>query len=320
MAVRAEPVEAKPFAITGTRVVERPSRSNLNLMLDDSAEYTLLEQLCLGRRLDPAMCEDRIFTGRSLVAVLDGATAKSDLQWGALSSGLHAVQHVFAELAKVPVAAEAREAVDQLTRALYRTYVECGRAELVARESQHRPTVSFVAISTARRELWIVGDCQALVNGRLVTGAKLIDKVNAEARALYLEGEILAGKSVAELLLDDVGRRFVWPLVTRQTMFQNKPEAGEFWFAAIDGFPVPAEGIHVERLPDEETEVVLATDGYPMLKPTLAESEAAVQRLIVEDPLCFRTHTSVKGIAPGDRSFDDRAYVRIRLSANQPRP
>lgn len=292
--------------------------AKLNRMVDPTTaedEYTLLEQLCVGKRLDPALCEDGIFTGRALIAVLDGATAKSELRWGGMSSGLYAAQTLLAELAKVPTAATAHEAVAQLSHALHKTYVEYGRTELVARESQHRPAASFVAVSTDRRELWMVGDCQALVNGRLVAGAKLIDKVNAEARALYLEGEILAGRSVAELLLDDVGRRFVWPLVTRQTMFQNKPETGEFWFAVIDGFPVPAEGIRVESLPDDETEVVLATDGYPVLMPTLAESEAAVQRLIIEDPLCFRRHKSVKGVAPGDRSFDDRAYVRIRLPA-----
>ena len=60
-------------------------------------------------------------------------------------------------------------------------------------------------------------------------------------------------------------------------------------------------------------EIVLASDGYPFLKPTLANSEAALAHLIATDPQCVRYFIATKGLVSGNRSFDDRTYIRFVL-------
>ena len=59
-------------------------------------------------------------------------------------------------------------------------------------------------------------------------------------------------------------------------------------------------------------DIILASDGYPFLKPTLAESENALAAQLDSDPLCIRSFKATKGLASGNKSFDDRSYVRFK--------
>ena len=79
----------------------------------------------------------------------------------------------------------------------------------------------------------------------------------------------------------------------------------------LDGFPVPREGVRIFPVPEDVDSVVLATDGYPVLRGTLEDSEAELAALLRRDPLLIREFRSTKAARPGCASFDDRAYVRI---------
>lgn len=94
----------------------------------------------------------------------------------------------------------------------------------------------------------------------------------------------------------------------------------------IDGFPIYREGVRVVSLEEESStissfsecntpfqEIVLASDGYPFLKPTLAESEAALEHLIARDPQCIHDFIATKGLEEGNKSFDDRTYIRFKV-------
>jgi glycerophosphoryl diester phosphodiesterase len=131
-------------------------------------------------------------------------------------------------------------------------------------------------------------------------------------RALILESEILRGATIEELSKTDRGRQIIWPLLERQTIFQNNLSAGEYWYPAVDGFPIPTKGILVKKIPERVTSIVLATDGYPMLGRNLRESENALKELLGRDPLLFREYKNSKGVLSGNVSFDDRAFVRLR--------
>ena len=101
-------------------------------------------------------------------------------------------------------------------------------------------------------------------------------------------------------------------------------------YTVIDGFPIYREGVKVVALKtkpvlsgidtyfQEQTkpvsslnEVVLASDGYPFLKPTLAASEAALAEQIANDPQNIHFFIATKGIVEGNKSFDDRTYIRF---------
>ena len=71
----------------------------------------------------------------------------------------------------------------------------------------------------------------------------------------------------------------------------------------------------VTPVPADCREVVLATDGYPILRGDLQSSEDALKELLTEDPLLHRRYRSTKAPVGPDGSFDDRCYVRLRLEA-----
>ena len=59
----------------------------------------------------------------------------------------------------------------------------------------------------------------------------------------------------------------------------------------------------------------MSTDGYPYLYPTLEDSERYLRMILQEDPFCFRQYKATKGKGAGQCSFDDRAYIRLRVES-----
>ena len=94
------------------------------------------------------------------------------------------------------------------------------------------------------------------------------------------------------------------PVLATSCRYQNAT------FSVIDGFPIPTDKVRVIDV-SNATEIVLATDGYPFLHPTLSESEEALARLLSEDPLCISQFKATKGLMRGNQSFDDRTYIRF---------
>lgn len=243
--------------------------------------------------------------------MIDGATSKSAIRWSGERSGRAAARCLDAALEFLPADCSAREAADRLSTAIRAVYLQENRLEVMEAYPHRRLTASLVIFSRWRRELWFIGDCQALLDGKLICHPKEVDHIATGARALFLELQCLQGRSIAELQENDPGRAYILPLLKQQALLQNRPTTGPLWYPVIDGFPVPDEGIRVYPLPPGEVELVLASDGYPLLKNSLAASEAALSALLQEDPLLFRKFRATKGVAPGNVSFDDRSYIKI---------
>ena len=68
---------------------------------------------------------------------------------------------------------------------------------------------------------------------------------------------------------------------------------------------------------DKNTDVILSSDGYPLLMPTLESSEALLQKVISEDPLMIGKYKQTKGAYLGQVSYDDRSYIRFHVGANK---
>ncbi len=160
---------------------------------------------------------------------------------------------------------------------------------------EDRLTASAIIYARQREEIWMVGDCQCLVGGRLHTNPKPYEERIAALRARLIRD----GMPPAE------ARRCIVPeLVRAMHDGQNKT------YAVIDGTPVYKPGVKVLAVPPGQ-EVVMASDGYPILKPTWQQSEACLSRLLHDDPQCVGAFVATKGLVPGNRSFDDRAYIRF---------
>ncbi len=81
--------------------------------------------------------------------------------------------------------------------------------------------------------------------------------------------------------------------------------------AVIDGStPIYMPGT---RIITAAHSVVLASDGYPTLLPTLRESEEALAKHLATDPQNITDFVATKGLVEGNVSFDDRAYVSLNI-------
>jgi hypothetical protein len=124
--------------------------------------------------------------------------------------------------------------------------------------------------------------------------------IAAEAAAGTLGGAGTLGAA-------DPGRAAARALIGRQGFLRNT--LGPYGYAAVDGRPVPPSLVVVREVP--EGELVIASDGYPVIEPSLAESEATLARRLEQDPWCVAELQGTKGVLDGQVSFDDRAYLRL---------
>jgi hypothetical protein len=247
-----------------------------------------------------------LIVGAHVVGVADGATAKP---WddprgpdgAALAEALSVV------LAGLPADTTAATAVDSATRLV----ADLLRANGLAPGSGS--AVSFCVLHTGRRQVWRVGEARVLVDGEVHPPRTSGESVVAAARALVLRQKLAAGAAVAQLAADDPGREAVQELLRSLVGLRNVPDP-RFGYPAVDGRPVPESFIEVIALPESACEVVLATDGYPEPAATLAEAERLLGARLARDPLMIADPPETKGVRPGAHSFDDRAFVRVRLN------
>jgi len=108
-------------------------------------------------------------------------------------------------------------------------------------------------------------------------------------------------------LEDDTARKAIIPRMLETMQQQNKT------YSVIDGFPVAEKHVRIISLGFQPWELVLASDGYPFLCPTLAESEERLAEQHRNDPLNIGIFKATKAFAAGFNSFDDRAYIRFTV-------
>lgn len=276
-------------------------------------QIQIVEQFIQSKTGDLADCEDRIHVSDNFLAVIDGATSKTDKRWSGHTGGQIAADLINKTLAEIDPGITIFDAAKQLTAKIRQFYQEHDALDFIEADPKERFSASAVILSLKRNEIWSIGDCQYMIGDQLYSITKEVDRITSEARSLYLTLQIAAGKNIEALREADAGRQFILPLLEKQAYFQNNPAAGEYWYPALDGFPVPKEGIVRISLPDKIDTIILASDGYPFLKDSLADSEAELDQLLREDPLLMRELKSTKGLSNGNVSYDDRAYLKIRI-------
>ena len=263
----------------------------------------IIEHQVIGKKSQET-CEDGIVATRNHVAVIDGSTSKTERSVNpAERNGRYAMQVVGQVIAGMPTPATCHEFCQMATAAIQEAYGKFGISpELIARHPEQRLTCSAAVYSDFHKEVWLVGDCQCLVDGTLHDNPKPHEATNAEKRSRYIKAHRL---TIEQVQTHDEGRDQITADIIRSTHEQNKT------FAVIDGTPVYEQGISIIDVA-KAREIVLATDVYPFLKSKLKESESALTQLLASDPLCITLFKATKAMMHGYRSFDDRCYVRFR--------
>lgn len=272
----------------------------------------LLEHYIKGKKENQDLSEDLFVFNDHFAAVIDGATNVSGGMYGNKTPGRIAAETIQACIEKLPPEVSLSDMIETVTWKMQEAHHTYKMKEAIEKDRWKAPTASVVLYSRFYQEVWQIGDCQLMIDGKLYLNEKYVDKITAEARAMYLEAELNQGKTVDELLENDTGWQFVQPLIRQQHYLQNAPD-NQYGFEVFNGFPVDMSKIKVTRVPKTARQIVLASDGYPFLEATLQESEDKLARLLKEDPLCFRKYKLAKGLMKGNHSFDDRTYLRMEL-------
>lgn len=270
----------------------------------------ITEQFVRGKMHDRLLCEDEIVVTKDFVAVVDGSTSKGTVRYTEKSTGRTAADIVsFALKELVPADTDMASAVSIVSEAIHGFYLQLDVLGMVSDNPENRLTASAVIYSCCREEVWMVGDCQCMLDGILYANPKRIDALLAEVRSLYCR---LADGKMDGRTWDgvDKGREYILPLLRRQCHLQNAAVEDEYAYGVFDGIgsPLPfCKLIHCRGA----HEIVLASDGYPELCASLDESERRLEELMKSDPMCIGEFKSTKGMMPGQCSFDDRAYVKM---------
>lgn len=286
----------------------------------------IIESCIIGKKSQEA-CEDGMVVTDDFIAVIDGSTSKTPKHLNPdMKNGRYAMM-LISEYIREELKADA--SVDDfcqgVTAYIYnKVYEKLGVEERLKEHPEERLTASAILYSRTRNEVWMVGDCQAIIDGKLYENGKPYEQEIARKRVELIE----QGLSPAE------ARKQIEPLLIKAMLSgQNQT------YTVIDGFPIYREGVKVvsvsdscsvqdsvpasdsvpcsdsasasDTIPSSSSEIVLASDGYPFLKPTLAASEAALAEQIANDPQNIRSFIATKGIVEGNKSFDDRTYIRF---------
>lgn len=262
----------------------------------------IIESSIIGKK-SPEACEDGMVVTDDFIAVIDGSTSKTPKHLNPdMKNGRYAMM-LISEYIREELKADA--SVDDfcqgVTAYIYnKVYEKLGVEERLKEHPEERLTASAILYSRTRNEVWMVGDCQAIIAGKLYENGKPYEQEIARKRVELIE----QGLSPAE------ARKQIEPLLI-EAMLSGQNQT----YTVIDGFPIYREGVKVVALKTKPVsspnEVVLASDGYPFLKPTLAASEAALAEQIANDPQNIHSFIATKGIVEGNKSFDDRTYIRF---------
>lgn len=286
----------------------------------------IIESSIIGKKSQEA-CEDGMVVTDDFIAVIDGSTSKTPKHLNPdMKNGRYAMM-LISEYIREELKADASvdEFCQGVTAYIYnKVYEKLGVEERLKEHPEERLTASAILYSRTRNEVWMVGDCQAIIDGKLYENGKPYEEKIARKRV-----ELIAqGLSPAE------ARKQIEPLLI-EAMLSGQNQT----YTVIDGFPIYREGVKVvsvsdsssvqdsvpasdsvpcsdsisasDTIPSSSSEIVLASDGYPFLKPTLAASEAALAEQIANDPQNIRSFIATKGIVEGNKSFDDRTYIRF---------
>ncbi len=264
----------------------------------------------------PESCEDGLVVTADFIAVIDGSTSKTPHHLSPdMKNGRYAMvlisEYIQHELKPESTVEDFCEGV---TSYIYnKVYRQQGIEEQMQAHPEERLTASAILYSKARNEVWMVGDCQANIDGKLYENNKPFEDIVARRRVELIRRGFTPQEA----------RKTIEPLLI-QAMLEGQNKT----YTVIDGFPIYQKGVKVvslnapqknvetdvaDSLPLPTKEIVLASDGYPFLKPTLAESEEALAHLLAYDPQCTHEFIATKGIVVGNKSFDDRTYIRFQI-------
>lgn len=252
------------------------------------------------------ICEDQYAITDHFVAVIDGVTSKSDFRSGRNTTGRLAADIIKSVIETMPDNTSLKGFLDGVNERFARMCEEY--PDLKNNRDKGMQAVCAI-YSDYYREIWMIGDCQVMVDGREYRNNKPSDEILSNMRSLVIS---CLRDDHTERECMDTGRSIVLPWILESTRFANDADS-PYGYALINGEDIPESLIRKIKLDSSDHEIILASDGYPYLKNTLADSENCLKQTMLADPACC-TFLSTKALCEGDDSFDDRTYIRFVIT------
>lgn len=241
----------------------------------------VLEKYCMGK-VGEAENEDTLLVDDDFIAVIDGATDKTGQKIEGVTGGLwisRTIARTMGNRDAIPADIRMNDWISALTY-----HVAKGLKEAGWPEGTPNPCASVVVYSRCRREIWRVGDCSFTIGNKAFPGGKIIDTINGSLRANLIAAAIAKGVTIEGLRADDIGNRFIRPLVKAQVAYENDP-THPYGFPVVNGHPVPESLLEPPFDVPEGSICTMHSDGFDKVGNTVEET-LALQRASYEmDPL-----------------------------------
>lgn len=258
----------------------------------------LIEQFSLSKFGTEQPSEDRLVFADHIVAVVDGASSHPRHPASAFQKLLDDAAGCIARIGPATSLVE-------VTATLSRLFHDHGI-------SPAEGGLFFSIYNGHKSEIWSLGDCQAIVDGKLMMAPVPSEALVTAARKSFLvAAHTMAVDTAMETAVATAERMLMTVLLQLQKRLANQDQH-QVGYGVINGCPVPSRFFRVKAV-GRSSEIVLATDGYPRLEGSLAASEAHLQRLLTIDRHCIQENAGPKGCGDDQISYDDRAYIRFRL-------
>uniref|UniRef100_UPI003FF05C9B hypothetical protein n=1 Tax=Prevotella sp. TaxID=59823 RepID=UPI003FF05C9B len=212
----------------------------------------IIESSIIGKK-SPEACEDGMVVTDDFIAVIDGSTSKTPKHLNPdMKNGRYAMM-LISEYIREELKADA--SVDDFCQGVtayiyHKVYEKLGVEERLKEHPEERLTASAILYSRTRNEVWMVGDCQAIIDGKLYENGKPYEEKIARKRVELIE----QGLSPAE------ARKQIEPLLI-EAMLSGQNQT----YTVIDGFPIYREGVKVVSVSDSCSvqDSVPASDSVP---------------------------------------------------------
>lgn len=294
---------------TTNAMATKGNRLTLILRPTASSRAVVVEQALTGKH-SQADCEDGIVVADNYIAVIDGSTSKTPKHYHpSMRNGRYAMTLISDYLRRAPASLSVNEFCTRVTQVIHQAYPLDDSQPRCSPEQ--RLCASAVVCNLQHKEIWMIGDCQCMVDGQLYTNDKPSEATIAEERSRLFPTLLAEHPDMVKdgRIVHDYARDAVLPKLIVSMRGENRT------YAVIDGFEIFMPGVKVITLRrGEPHDIVLASDGYPFLRPTLQDSEAALKEQLANDPYNIHTFKATKGLMQGNVSFDDRALIRFRLT------
>lgn len=253
-------------------------------------------------KIDNIVNEDGIFIGNDIIAIIDGVTTKSNNLYYGFKSGKVAKDILLGALEKINPEMSMEETFININNNLKEYH------NIHGLDGEYF-SAQIIIYNNFHKEIWNFGDCNCMINNIFHNHDKLYDEVTSNARILYNEGLLKNGYTIEQLLEKDLGAEYIKPLLQAQYLFDNDFDS-IYGYPILNGNPIDTNKVIIYKVNNND-EIILASDGYPIIENTLEKSENYLKRVLEEDPLCMNLYRSMKGLMPGNVSYDDRAYIRF---------